>query len=63
VKKRYILAGETFSKSIRGKYAKEFSKGTNLIALDPDVAKVVKDSKTVNAVLRTPAKIAVQNSK
>ena len=52
-----------FSKGIRGKYAKKFSKGTNIIALDPDVAKVFKDSKAVNAVLRTLAKIAVQNSR
>ena len=52
-----------FSKGIRGKYAKKFSKGTNIVALDPDVAKVFKDSKAVNAVLRTLARIAVQNSK
>ena len=52
-----------FSKGIRGKYVKKFSKGTNIVALDPDVAKVFKDSKAVNAVLRTLAKLAVQNSK
>jgi hypothetical protein len=52
-----------FSKGIRGKYAKKFSKGTNIVALDPDVAKVFKDSKAVNAVLRILARIAVQNTK
>ena len=52
-----------FSKGVRGKYAKKFAKGTNLIALDPDVAKVFKDSKEVNAVLRTLARIAVQSNK
>jgi len=51
-----------FSTGVRGKYAKRFSKGTNLIVLDPDVAKVFKDSKAVNNVLRALAKIAVRKA-
>jgi hypothetical protein len=59
----YMRAEYDFSKGTRGKYAKKYSKGTNIIALDPDVAKIFKDSKVVNTVLRTLAKIAVQKTK
>ena len=49
-----------FSKGIRGKYYKKFMKGTNVVVLDPDVAKVFTNSKQVNDVLRTITKIATQ---
>jgi len=52
-----------FSKGVRGKYAKLFAKGTNIIVLDPDVAKVFKNSKEVNSILRTLTKIAAQKAK
>ena len=29
-----------FKGSIRGKYARQYSRGTNIVVLDPDVAKV-----------------------
>ena len=41
-----------FSNGVRGKYAKRFARGTNLIALDADVAKAFPDSSAVNAALR-----------
>jgi hypothetical protein len=47
-----------FSKGIRGKYAKRFAEGTNIILLDPDVAGLFPDSKTVNDALRALARIA-----
>ena len=47
-----------FSKGVRGKYAKAYAKGTNIIALDPDVAEVFTDSKAVNDVLRIIALVA-----
>jgi hypothetical protein len=37
-----------FSGGIRGKYAKGFAKGSNLIVLAPDVVKDFPDSNTVN---------------
>ena len=52
-----------FSKGIRGKYAKLYAKGTNIIVLDPDVAKVFKNSREVNSILRTLTRIAVQKAK
>lgn len=36
----------------RGRYAKRFADGTNLVVLAPDVAKVFPDSESVNAALR-----------
>jgi hypothetical protein len=32
-----------FSGGVRGKYAKRYAEGTNVIVLDPDVAEVFKD--------------------
>jgi hypothetical protein len=41
-----------FSKGVRGKYAKRYARGTNLVLLEPDVARVFKSSRAVNRVLR-----------
>ncbi len=49
-----------FSKGVRGKYWKEFARGTNVVVLDPDVAKVFKTSKQVNEVLRTISKLVTR---
>lgn len=41
-----------FSTGVRGKYAKLFAKGTNLVLLEPDVAAVFMTSAEVNRALR-----------
>ena len=41
-----------FSKGIRGKYAQKFKNGCNIILLDPDLARIYPDSKSVNEALR-----------
>ena len=41
-----------FSKGVRGKYAKRYKEGTNLVLLDPDVAREFPDSAAVNDALR-----------
>jgi len=46
-----------FSKGIRGKYTKQYKTGTNIVLLDPDVAKVFKTPRSVNQALRSLAKI------
>jgi len=46
-----------FSKGIRGKYTKQYKTGTNIVLLDPDVAKVFKTPRSVNQALRYLAKI------
>ena len=47
----------------RSKYYKEFSAGTNLILLSPDVATVFKDDKAVNDALRSLVKLARESVK
>ncbi|HEX5873514.1 MAG TPA: hypothetical protein VFY60_02625 [Pyrinomonadaceae bacterium] len=41
-----------FSNGIIGKYAKQYADGTNIVVLEPDVAKVFPDSAAVNQALR-----------
>ncbi len=41
-----------FSRGRRGKYARRYAEGTNVVVLEPDVAKVFSNSKKVNASLR-----------
>jgi len=48
---------------IRGKYAKQYHEGVKLIMLEPDVAKVFPDAKSVNEALRSLAKIIQQHQK
>ena len=43
--KDQMRAEYDFSKGIRGKYARRFAAGTNVIVLDPDVAKSTKARK------------------
>ncbi len=43
---------------VRGKYAKRFKKGTNLVLLSPDVAKYFPDEQSVNDALRSLVSIA-----
>jgi len=43
---------------VRGKYAKRFQRGTNLILLSPDVARYFPDEHSVNTVLRSLVGIA-----
>ncbi len=37
---------------VRGKYAKRYHAGTNLVLLDPDVRKAFRDERAVNKALR-----------
>jgi hypothetical protein len=37
---------------VRGKYARRYAEGTNVVLLAPDVARVFKNSDAVNAALR-----------
>ena len=46
-----------FSGGVRGKYAKRYAEGTNVVVLDPDVADVFKNAESVNETLRAVARI------
>jgi hypothetical protein len=43
---------------VRGKYARQFKKGTNLVLLSPDVAKYFQDEESVNDALKSLVDIA-----
>jgi hypothetical protein len=47
-----ILDEYDFSNAVIGKYAKQYAEGTNIVVLEPDVAKVFPDSAAVNQALR-----------
>ena len=47
-----------FSAGVRGKYARRFAKGTNLVLLEPDVATAFGDGASVNRALRALLEIA-----
>ena len=41
-----------FSTGVRGRHHEQYKAGTNVVFLDADVAKVFKDSESVNRALR-----------
>lgn len=41
-----------FSGGVRGKYAARYAEGSNVVVLEPDVAKKFPTSEAVNAALR-----------
>jgi hypothetical protein len=41
-----------FSKSVRGKYTERYKEGTNIVVLEPDVAKEFPNDASVNEALR-----------
>lgn len=47
-----MLPEYDFSAGVRGKYASRFAKDTIVVVLDPDVAEVFPDPKSVNKALR-----------
>lgn len=56
-RKADMLNEYDFSKGVRGKYAKRYAAGTNVVVLSPDVAHFFPDSQSVNEALRVLAKI------
>ena len=46
-----------FSAGVRGKYARRYSRGTNVVVLEPDVARAFPTAKAVNSSLRALAQI------
>jgi len=46
-----------FDGGVRGKYAKKYRAGTNIVLLDADVAEVFRTPKSVNEALRSLAGI------
>jgi hypothetical protein len=58
-----LLEEYDFSKGIRGKYAKRYAEGTNVIVIEPDVAKYFPDHDSVNQALRSLSEIIKKQKK
>lgn len=58
-----MLEEYDFSEGVRGKYARRFAEGSNIVVLAPDVAAVFPDSDSVNEALRALAKIVRKRAK
>ena len=53
-----LLPEYDFTGGQRGKYAKEYAAGSNVVVLSPDLAKAFPDSDSVNEALRALVRIA-----
>ena len=53
---------EDLGEGIRGKYFEAYQKGTNLVLLSPDVAKVFPTEEAVNEALRSLIDIAKKST-
>jgi hypothetical protein len=47
-----LLEEYDFTGGVRGKYAKRYAEGTNVVVIDPDVAEYFPDQESVNEALR-----------
>jgi len=56
-KNKEMLREYDFSQGVRGKYARRYARGSNVVVLEPDVAKVFPNAKAVNSSLRSLAEI------
>jgi len=56
-KDRDMLEEYDFSKGIQGKYAQKYAEGTNVVVIEPDVAKFFPDHDSVNQALRSLVEI------
>lgn len=58
-----MLEEYDFSKGVRGKYVKRYAEGTNVVVIEPDVAKVFPDHDSVNQALRSLVEIIRRQKK
>jgi hypothetical protein len=58
-----MLEEYDFSKGVQGKYAKSYAEGTNVVIIEPDVAKVFSDHDSVNQALRSLVEIIRRHKK
>jgi hypothetical protein len=58
-----MLKEYDFSKGVRGKYARRYAAGSNVVVISPDLAKVFPDSQSVNEALQALVAIAEKSTK
>ena len=56
-----MLPEYDFAHGVRGKHHEAYKAGTNVVFLEPDLAKVFTDSASVNRVLRLLLNLAKEN--
>jgi hypothetical protein len=56
-KNNRMLREYDFSQGVRGRYARRYARGSNVVVLEPDVAKVFPNAEAVNSSLRSLADI------
>jgi hypothetical protein len=59
-KNNEMLQEYDLSQGVRGKYARGYARGSNVIVLEPDVAKVFPNAEAVNSSLRRLADIILR---
>jgi hypothetical protein len=52
-----------FSEGVRGKHAARYAEGTNVVVLEPDVAREFQTTEQVNETLRAVSKLIQQHRK
>ena len=58
-----LLEEYDFTGGVRGKYAKRYAEGTNIVVIDPDVAEYFPDNESVNEALRSLTAIIKRQKK
>jgi len=58
-----MLPEYDFSKGVRGKHAARYAEGTNVVVLEPDVAREFRTTEQVNETLRAVSKLLQQHRK
>jgi hypothetical protein len=62
-KDKDMLEEYDFSKGVRGKYARRYAEGTNVVVIEPDIANIFPDHDSVNQALRSLAEIIKRQKK
>lgn len=57
-----MLEEYDFSHGVRGKYAKKYAEGSNVVVIDPDIAEYFPDHDSVNESLRSLVAIIKKQS-
>jgi hypothetical protein len=52
-----------FSKGVRGKYAKQYAEGTNVVVLEPDIVREFPTAESVNEALRSLIPVITRHRK
>jgi hypothetical protein len=60
---RDMLDEYDFSRGVRGKYAKRYAEGRNVVVISPELAKIFPDSAAVNEALRALVALARKSTR